>query len=48
MGEEFCRGCKDCTNNNPEEDFSHQANPPLTNINNPFFLIIKQIIQPMN
>ena len=37
MGEEFCRGCRDCTNNNPEEDFSHQANPPLTNINNPFF-----------
>ena len=37
MGEELCRGCRDCTNNNPEEDFSHQANPPLTNINNPFF-----------
>lgn len=37
MGEELCRGCRDCTNNNQEEDFSHQANPPLTNINNPFF-----------
>lgn len=37
MGDELCRGCRDCTNNNPEEDFSHQANPPLTNINNPFF-----------
>ncbi len=37
MGEELCRGCRDCTNNNQEEDFSHQANPPLTNINNPLF-----------
>ena len=37
MGEEFCTGCRDCTNNNPEDDFSHQANPPLTNFNNPFF-----------
>ena len=37
MGEEFCKGCRDCTNNNNEEDFSKQANPPLTNINNPFF-----------
>ena len=37
MGEELCRGCRDCTNNNQEGDFSHQANPPLTNINNPFF-----------
>ena len=38
MGEEFCKGCRDCTNNNEEEDFSKQANPPLTNLNNPFFL----------
>ena len=37
MGEEFCKGCQDCTNNNPEEDFSRQPNPPLTNINNPYF-----------
>ena len=37
MGEEFCTGCKDCTNNNPEDDFSRQANPPLTYLNNPFF-----------
>ena len=38
MGEEFCKGCRDCTNNNAEDDFSRQANPPLTNLNNPFFL----------
>ena len=38
MGEEFCKGCRDCTNNNAEDDFSHQANPPLTNLNNPFFV----------
>ena len=39
MGNEFCRACKDCTNNGKdEEDFSHQANKPLTNINNPIFL----------
>ena len=37
MGQEFCQGCRDCTNNNPEEDFSRKQNPPLTNINNPFF-----------
>ena len=37
MGEEFCKGCRDCANMNQEEDFSKQANPPLTNINNPFF-----------
>ena len=38
MGEEFCKGCRDCTNQNEEEDLSKQANPPLTNLNNPFFL----------
>ena len=37
MGDEFCKGCRDCTNNNAEDDFSRQANPPLTNIKNPFF-----------
>ena len=37
MGQEFCQGCRDCTNNNQEEDFSKQANVPLTNINNPLF-----------
>ena len=37
MGEEFCKGCQDCTNNNPEENFSREPNPPLTNINNPYF-----------
>ena len=38
MGEEFCKGCRDCTNGNGEEDFSKKANQPLTNMNNPFFL----------
>ena len=38
MGEESCRGCRDCANGNGEEDFSKKANQPLTNMNNPFFL----------
>ena len=37
MGQDFCKGCRDCENDNGEEDISKQANPPLTNINNAFF-----------
>lgn len=37
MGQEFCQGCRDCTNNNPEENLTKQGNIPITNINNPFF-----------
>ena len=39
MGEEFCKGCRDCANGkNEEEDFSKMANQPITNMNNPFFM----------
>ena len=38
MGEELCKGCQDCTNNNPEDDLSRQQNPPLQYINNPYFM----------
>ena len=38
MGEEFCKGCEDCTNfNHNEGNLSHFANKPMTNLNNPFF-----------
>ena len=37
MGEELCTGCRDCANNNPENDFLRQANPPPAYLNNPFF-----------
>jgi hypothetical protein len=38
MGEEFCKGCQDCTNfNNNEGNLSHFANKPVTNLKNPFF-----------
>ena len=38
MGQDFCKGCEDCTNfKNNEGDLSYFANKPLTNLNNPFF-----------
>ena len=38
MGEEFCKGCEDCTNfKDNEGDFSYSRNKPITNLNNPSF-----------
>ena len=38
MGEEFCKGCEDCTNfNHNEGNLSHFANKPVKNLSNPFF-----------
>ena len=38
MGQEFCKGCEDCTNfKNSENNLSYFANKPIQNLNNPFF-----------
>lgn len=37
MGDEFCKGCKDCTGNDNEGDFSKTANLPITHLNEGFY-----------
>lgn len=39
MGEELCKGCRDCTNpNGTESDFSKAGNIPIAHLTDPFFL----------
>ena len=39
MGQEFCKGCEDCTNfKNNEDNLSYLANKPIRNINNPYLI----------
>lgn len=39
MGEEFCKGCEDCTNfNNNEGNLSYFANKPITKLDNTSFI----------
>ena len=39
MGQEFCKGCEDCTNfKNNEGDLSYYGNKPIENVNNPSYI----------